>query len=280
MSRLSERARQTSPFSPRLWDDKILNVTTSSGVPAFLAGIRLNPGRLRRLLAQYQPVSGQVCSSVFLRSGAATAFLEGAGPEGIDWLERLSRLGNQVLKSDTGIAGLRAGQTTLVVLPPFPLFENQLLTGWDPNSLLDVLEKEYTVGVVLLRLGRFSVAVYKGETLRASKTDARYVKGRHHAGGTSQKRFERIREGQMHRIFDKACQTVHNQFAPWAGQIEYLLLGGERFTLDGFLKSCPEMKALRPITLARRLNVRDPKRDTLPAVGSMLRESRVWTIDW
>ena len=123
------------------------------------------------------------------------------------------------------------------------------------------------------------MAAYRGENLQASKTDARYVKGRHAAGGTSQKRFERIRQGQMRLIFEKTCRTVHDQFAPFAGQLDYLLLGGERFTLNGLLKSCPELESMRPITLARRLNVRDPKRDTLDGVGTMLRESRVWTFD-
>lgn len=193
-------------------------------------------------------------------------------------MERLVSLGNQVLKSDTGIAGLWDGAAGLVILPPFPLLENRLVAELDPTALLDVLEKDYTVGVVLLRLGRFSVAVYEGDQLRTSKTDARYVKGRHHAGGTSQKRFERIREGQMRLIFEKACRAVHAQFAPFAGKLDYLLLGGERFTLNGLLKACPELESLRPITLARRLNVRDPKRDTLEGVGTMLRESRVYPV--
>lgn len=194
-------------------------------------------------------------------------------------MQRLLRVGDHVLKSDTGIVGLWAGASGLVILPPFPMLENQLVEQWDPGNLLKLLDKEYMVGVVLLRLGRFSVAVYQGENLRTSKTDARYVKGRHHAGGTSQKRFERIREGQMRLIFEKTCRAVHNQFAPFAGKLDYLLLGGERFTLNGLLKCCPELEAMRPITLARRLNVRDPKRDTLEGVGTMLRESRVWTID-
>ena len=193
-------------------------------------------------------------------------------------MKRLVSLGNQVLKSDTGIAGLWDGAAGLVILPPFPLLENRLVAELDTTALLDVLEQDYTVGVVLLRLGRFSVAVYQGDQLRTSKTDARYVKGRHHAGGTSQKRFERIREGQMRLIFEKACRAVHAQFTPFAGKLDYLLLGGERFTLNGLLKACPELESLRPITLARRLNVRDPKRDTLEAVGAMLRESRVYPV--
>ena len=57
------------------------------------------------------------------------------------------------------------------------------------------------------------------------------------------------------------------------------MLGGERFTLNGLLKECPALAALRPITLKRRLNIRDPKRDTLPQVAAMLTESRVWDLE-
>ena len=138
----------------------------------------------------------------------------------------------------------------------------------------------YTVGVVLLRLGRFSVAVYKGDRLLSSKTDARYVKGRHHAGGTSQKRFQRIREGQVRRLYDKTCEAVHNQFDVFGQELDYVLLGGDKFTLEGFLKVCSSMERWRGRTLSRRLNVRDPKRDTLKQVAVMLNESRLYPIQW
>ena len=130
--------------------------------------------------------------------------------------------------------------------------------------------------------GRFSVAVYRGRRLVTSKTDARYVKGRHSAGGTSQKRFERIRQGQINRIYDKACQAVEAQLGPYADQLDYIVLGGESFTLIGFWKSCPFLLRHEKIIQGRRLNVRDPKRDTLEQVGDMVWESRVWplALDW
>ncbi len=131
----------------------------------------------------------------------------------------------------------------------------------------------------MLRLGRFSVAVYHGGRLLSSKTDARYVKGRHHAGGTSQNRFERIREGQIRLLYGKACEAVKAQFGDSPTPLEYVLLGGDQFTLDGFLKACPYLQSWRSVTLDRRLNVRDPKRDTLEQVGGMLSESRAWRIE-
>ena len=167
-----------------------------------------------------------------------------------------------------------------MVLPPFPILQNTLVPFWDTGPLLALLEADHTVGVFLLRLGRYSVAVYQGSRLLSSKTDARYVKGRHHAGGSSQKRFQRIREGQIRKIYEEACEVTQKQFAPYARQLDYILLGGERLTLIGFLKVCPYLAQFQGITLGRRLNVRDPKRDTLEDVGDMLLESRVFQVQW
>ena len=163
--------------------------------------------------------------------------------------------------------------------PPFPIDETRLIPAWDLSPLHALLAAEHTVGVVLVRLGRFSVAVYRGEELVSSKTDSRYVKGRHHAGGTSQLRFQRIREGQARKLHQKACEAVQNQFGEFES-LDYILLGGERFTLDGLLKECPYLQQRWDKILGRRLNVRDPKRDTLEAVGRMLTSSRVYPLEW
>ncbi len=253
-------------------------------------GEYLGKPRLKLLLAGFTPAtdspSSSTSSSLYLRSGEAPAFLSRGAGIGrsaggqVDWAAQMSLIGRAVLDSDTGVVGLRAGSQGLIIIPPFPVLADQMLSQWDATPLLQLLAAEYTVGVVLLRLGRFSVAVYHGEKLVSSKTDARYVKGRHRAGGTSQRRFERIREGQMRRIYDKTCLAVRAQFEPYARQIDYVFLGGERLTLNGFLNVCPHMVQFQERTLARLLNIRDPKRDTLEAVGQILRQCRVYPVQW
>ena len=219
-------------------------------------------------------------SSLYLKPGASNEFLASQGAAGIEWRDRLAGLDRGVVESDTGIAAFRCEDEALVVVPPFPVNENQLYDHWDPSALLALLRADYTIGVVLLRLGRFSVAVYQGDRLLSSKTDARYVKGKHHAGGTSQLRFQRIREGQIRKIYDKTCEAVQAQFTPYAREFDYVFLGGEKITLNGLLKVCPYLQRFQPITLARRINVRDPKRDTLEQVPAILRESRVYRFQW
>ncbi len=247
------------------------------------AGQFLEKPGLERLLGDMTPEPGEPASSLYLKAGALTGFLAAKGQEDHGWKERLSRLGSNVLDSDTGLAAFRKGSDAVVVLPPFPLVpekSDSLSSEWDVAPLLTLLETEYLTGVVLLRLGRYAVAVYQGEKLLSSKTDTRYVKGRHAAGGTSQKRFQRIREGQIRRIYDKTCLVVKDQFSPHLEQMEFVFLGGDRFTLNGLIKVCPLLDRLKPLTLGRRLNIRDPKHDTLAGVGQMLRQSRVYPISW
>ena len=258
----------------------------SNGQPATL---NIRPGQLlekpglEHLLADMAPEPGEPVSSLYLKAGAMTGFLATKGPEDQGWRERLGRLDSAVLESETGLVGFRKGSEAVVILPPFPLVQNNsnnLSEDWDVAPLLDLLETEYLTGVVLLRLGRYAVAVYQGEKLLSSKTDTRYVHSRHAAGGTSQKRFQRIREGQIRRIYDKTCLVVKDQFSPHLEHLEFVFLGGDRFTLNGLVKVCPLLERLKPITLSRRLNIRDPKHDTLTGVGPMLRQSRVYPLTW
>ena len=186
--------------------------------------------------------------------------------------------GDSLLKSDTGLAIFRAGERGLAIVPPFPIRETLVSADWDEAPLRLLLTTDYTVGVVLLRLGRYLVAVFKSTEPVVTKTDTRYVKGKHHAGGTSQLRFKRIREGQMRKLFDEACGVLSDRFQPHEREMDYILLGGERLTLSGFMKVCPYLQRRQDIILDRRLNIRDPKHDTLETVAGLLRQSRVWAI--
>ncbi len=247
--------------------------TQRTATPAAgLSGDWLTKDRLRNLLNVRKPGPGEPASSVYLRP-ADTA-------ESPEWRERLARLRGTPEENGCGRVGLRSGYRALVIAPPFPVTESSQHESWNEGPLWSLVEAERLVGVVLVRLGRYSVAVYRGEGLASSKTDSRYVKGKHHAGGTSQLRYTRVREGQMRRLYVKVCETVRAQFEPLAGELDYVVLGGEKFTLNGFLKVCPRLEEYKNIMLKRRLNIRDPKRDTLDDLGSMLYESRVWGIDW
>lgn len=85
----------------------------------------------------------------------------------------------KITSSETGAAVILVGETVHLVLPPFPLKEEARYDGLELSPLRRLLTQEYTIGVVLLRLGRYAVGVFRGERLVSYKTGTRYVKGKH-----------------------------------------------------------------------------------------------------
>ena len=193
----------------------------------------------------------------------------GLGPD------ELTRLDARIEKSETGAVVFWSQEEKLVVFPPFPIERQQSREGWDVSQLMSLLTRKYTLGVVLLRLGRFAVGVFRGDVLVSSKTDTRYVKSRHSAGGQSQMRFQRIREKQVQEIFGKTCSVVKEHFSPFEDQLDYIFLGGERFTIQGFLKQCDYLQKFSPKIPGRMLNVREPKHKALEGVIDTIWESQV-----
>ena len=242
-----------------------------------MAGTTVSAARLCRMLDDLAADAGAGASSLYLAPGDSP---DPAAMAATGWAAPIAEFGEGALRDGCGLVGLRVGMRGLLIAPPFPVKETFLALDWDDALLRNVLDADVTVGVVLVRLGRFSVAVFRSGELLDSKTDSRYVKGKHHAGGTSQLRYTRVRDGQIKRLYDKVCEETRAHLMPPAARLDYLVLGGERFTLNGLLRECPALASLQPITLKRRLNIRDPKRDTLPQVAAMLTESRVWTIEF
>ena len=180
-------------------------------------------------------------------------------------------------ESDTGMALFVGQGRALAICPPFPLVDDIARGGFVASPLIRLLETDYLIGVILLRLGRYAVAVLKGQRLVATKTAGRYMKNRHRAGGQSQRRFERSRERLIRELYDKTCETARDVFAPYAKSMDYILLGGENSTLSGFTDRCGLMRALQPNILSRRLAVDRPDKKTLENIAFEAWKSRVYS---
>ena len=180
---------------------------------------------------------------------------------------RLPRLPESMMTSlaasPTGAAVFWSPDRAMAILPPFLLNTQGVFAVWNVAPLRDLLEREMTLGVVLLRLGKYAVGVFRGQSLVASKVDSRYVKGRHSAGGQSQMRFQRIREKQVHVLFQKVCAIAREKLAPFEASLDQVFLGGEKFTLTSFLKECDYIRGFGGKISPRTLNIRDPGRQTL-----------------
>lgn len=188
---------------------------------------------------------------------------------------RVATMLRETGKTDTGLAVFLGEQSAVAVAPPFPLHADAVRDGVDPSDLLDLLGEDFLIGIVLLRLGRYAVGVMRGDKLVATKTGSRYVKNRHRAGGSSQRRFERSRERLVRELYDKTCAVVRDVFTPHEDRLEYILLGGEKSTLQGFLRRCEYLEAHGQKVLDRRLAVERPGQAALDNIAFEVWKSRV-----
>ena len=116
--------------------------------------------------------------------------------------------------------------------------------------------------VLLVRRGRWAVAVFDGGELVVSKVDARQVQGRTAAGGWSQQRFARRRGNQTDAVVAHAADTAARVLLPHAGSVVGLFTGGDRGLVDEVLGD----RRLAPLAALRRephLDVGDPTKEVL-----------------
>lgn len=164
----------------------------------------------------------------------------------------------------------------LAIIPPFPIEADYETEAFEPGPLIELLSKDRTVLVVLVRLGHYSVGLLDGDKVVASKSGTRHVKNRHRKGGSSQRRFERSRERLMREFFDRVCVEARKIIEGQPGEgrgIEYVLYGGESGTVRGLRDRCEYVERLKAPAMARLLPVDRPGYKAMQAIGAAVYSS-------
>ena len=146
------------------------------------------------------------------------------------------------------------------------------------GGLVEHVLADRRVGVLLVRLGGCACGVYEGPQLVASKITTRQVHGRIAAGGQSQQRFARRREGQVRVMLDAAADTAVRVLAPHASSLDAVVVGGERTAVDAVLAD-RRLEALRPLVTGRLLDGPDPRQAVLEASYDQLRAIWIKVVD-
>ncbi|MBC8453140.1 MAG: hypothetical protein H8D69_01565 [Chloroflexi bacterium] len=188
-------------------------------------------------------------------------------PAGYSLGEEWSDLPKSAQDSENGIvlisvvvapSGIRP---RMALMPPFPIGETS-----ETNLFADLrsfTSKHHVIGIILLRLGHWAVAIAEDGELVVTKTGSRYVKGQHRKGGQSSNRFRRGREKWIRELFDQAGEVASSRFRDYPGELEFLSLGGDRVVLGQFLKRVKLPDGLGDRALPNRVAVDQPGRKAL-----------------
>jgi hypothetical protein len=134
------------------------------------------------------------------------------------------------------------------------------------------------VGVLLVRLGGYAAGVFEGPTLVSSKVGSRQVHGRSAAGGQSQQRFARRREGQARVALGAAADNVVRILVPEAMRLDAVVVGGDRAAVDEVLTD-RRLAPLLPLVTGRLLDVPDPRLKVLQETPDQFRAVRMRLVE-
>jgi peptide subunit release factor 1 (eRF1) len=207
-------------------------------------------------------------------AGAGSLYLPaGHPPDAAD--HETAALLDALGESVTGTVAFAGEAAAVAVAPPFPLKLAASYHRYATEPLREELERPRALGVILVRLGGFSVGFYRDGGFVDSKTGGRFVKNRNRKGGQSQRRFERIREGQIREHFDDVAEVVRAKLLPLAAELDWVVLGGDRRTVQALLKRAPLPAPLAAKLLPRVLDTPEPRRDVLERTPGLIWSSRV-----
>jgi Actinobacteria/chloroflexi VLRF1 release factor len=188
------------------------------------------------------------------------------------WLERWAEQNAPVTRTELAPGRVRFhGAALLECDPPFPpLAVTGDREGFEPGPLLEHAARERVVAVLLVRLGGHAAGVFSGRRLVDSKVGSRNVHGRHRAGGSSQRRFERRRGEQARVALEAAADGAARVLLPHLHDLEAVVLGGDRRALAAVLED-PRLRPLARLAVDRVLDVPDPRLKVLQATPDAFR---------
>ena len=162
-----------------------------------------------------------------------------------------------------------------IILPPFPLREKYITNGYETEPLISLISKDYTIGIVLVRIGHFSLGVCQGEKLLLYDSGTGLVHGRQRQGGSSAARFQRRRKDQTHHFLERVSTHLREQLEPYARTLDYFIYGGAKVTILRLQKQCPFLAQFDDRLLPPLLEVQDPRFSVLEKAVPEIWSSKV-----
>ena len=107
------------------------------------------------------------------------------------------------------------------------------------EPLRDLLIEKSTFGIVAMDRSGATIATIKGNELTILENMTSGIQGKHHKGGQSQRRFERLIEQQAHEFFVRVGEHMNSAYLSLLeeGELEGIIIGGAGPTKIVFAQS-------------------------------------------
>jgi len=127
-----------------------------------------------------------------------------------------------------------------VIEPPEPLNINLYRCDdhFHTEYLEETLREKEVYGLISIDVNEAAIGILEGRRLEVLGNYTSGIPGKHRAGGQSARRFERLREQEIHYYFDRVAKHVNEIFLKEDiyNRLHGILIGGPGFTKKNFVE--------------------------------------------
>jgi len=147
----------------------------------------------------------------------------------------------------------------LMFVPPEPVQVYFYRTDkfFHTEFLEDMVSESNIIGLLIVERDQATIGLLKGNRLVVVEELEGYVPGKHHRGGQSQRRFDRIIEQMVEEFYKKVGERANQVFLPLLeqGKLKAILLGGPAYSKLDFIEGDYLDYRLKKIVLPQYIDV-------------------------
>lgn len=123
--------------------------------------------------------------------------------------------------------------------------------------LEDMVVESNLIGLVIIERDAATIGLLKGSRLEVLEELEDYIPGKHHRGGQSQRRFDRIIEQMVDNFYKRVAEHAKKWFEPYLEQkkLKGILIGGPAYAKHDFLEKNYLDYRLRKLVLPKLIDV-------------------------
>lgn len=120
-----------------------------------------------------------------------------------------------------------------------PVFFYRTDKHFHTEFLKEMVEEPEVYGLILVERGKMMVGVLKGSRIEILREATGFIPSKHHRGGQSQRRFDRLIEQAAEAFYKHAGEVASQALLPYLeqGRLKGVLIGGPAFSKEDFLEA-------------------------------------------
>lgn len=157
-----------------------------------------------------------------------------------DRLSKIPKVPENGLVLFAGMDPDTGDSTVVMFVPPekVPIFFYRTDKYFHTEFLEEMVSESHIAGLLIVERDAATIGLLKGNRLEVVEELEAYIPGKHHKGGQSQRRFDRIIEQMVEEFYKKVGEHANNVFLPLLeqGKLKTIIVGGPGYAKQDFVQ--------------------------------------------